>query len=168
MDPIQKVLDERELLKLADEIADKAHKGQKRKDGKPYITHPQAVADIISRDFFELMPQNEAARANWSAVKNYVIMAGLLHDTIEDTWVTSEYLKNAGMPAMVVDIVNTVTKRPGENYFDFTMRIVESGNVGAKIVKLADLRHNMSDLAEGSMLDKYRFATYVLSYFNHK
>jgi (p)ppGpp synthase/HD superfamily hydrolase len=167
-DPIKKQLDERQLLKLAHTIATEAHKGQKRKDGKPYITHPEAVAQIVDQDFFSLLPDNTPARQNWSPLKNYVIMAAFLHDTIEDTYVTSERLRNEGFPEMVIDIVKTVTKQPGENYFEFTMRIMESGNVGAKIVKLADLRHNMSDLAEGSMLDKYRFATYILSYFNHR
>jgi len=164
---VRKQLTELEMLDKAAKIAELAHKGQKRKDGKPYITHPQAVADIVSNHFFELMPQNAPARANWSVCKNHIIAAALLHDTIEDTWVTSEYLRNAGMSEMTIEIVHLVTKRPGENYFDFTMRISESGHVGAKIVKLADLRHNMSDLKEGSMKDKYRFAEYLLSYFNH-
>lgn len=163
-----KASEELRLLKLAHDIATDAHKGQKRKDGKPYITHPEAVATIVSTDFFSLMPPNETARANWSAVKNYVIMAALLHDTIEDTYVTSERLRQCGMPEMVIDIVKIVTKLPSETYFDFTMRIMESGNVGAKIVKLADLQHNMSDLSEGSMKDKYRFASYILSYFNER
>lgn len=167
-DPIKKQLDERQLIKLAHDLATEAHKGQKRKDGKPYISHPEAVAHIVEQDFFSLIPDNDAARQNWSPMKNFVIMAALLHDTIEDTYITSDRLRMEGFPEMVIDIVKTVTKLPGENYFEFTMRIVESGNVGAKVVKLADLRHNMSDLAEGSMLDKYRFATYVLSYFNHR
>lgn len=167
-DPVKKQLGELQLVKLAHNIATEAHKGQKRKDGKPYITHPEAVAKIVHDDFFSLMPQNEAAQANWSVVKNYVIMAALLHDTIEDTYVTSERLRQAGFPEMVIDIVKTVTKQPNENYFEFIMRIMESGNVGAKIVKLADLQHNMSGLQEGSMKDKYRFATYILSYFNQR
>lgn len=168
MDPLEQLAEEQRLLKLAHDIATKAHAGQKRYGGKPYIAHPEAVATIVSTDFYSLMPPNETARANWGAVKNYVIMAALLHDVIEDTFVTSLYLRNSGFPEMVVDIVKTVTTRPGENYFEFIMRIMESGNVGAKIVKLADLRHNMSDLEEGAKKDKYRFATYILSYFNER
>jgi (p)ppGpp synthase/HD superfamily hydrolase len=93
-------------------------------------------------------------------------MAALLHDTIEDTYVTSELLRQAGFPIMVIEMVQIVTKRPNENYFDFVMRIQESGHVGAKMVKLADLRHNMSDLGEGSMKDKYRLAEHILAFFN--
>jgi (p)ppGpp synthase/HD superfamily hydrolase len=156
------------LLDLSMQIATAAHTDQKRHDGSDYITHPEAVALIVMTDFFELMPPNEMARANWSAMHNYVIMAALLHDVLEDTPLTADDLRAKGIPAMVVDIVETVTKRIGENYFDFIMRIMESGNVGAKMVKLADLRHNMSTLSEGSMLDEYRFATYILSYFNKR
>lgn len=163
---IQKVLSEREVVVRAHDIATKAHMGQKRKDGKPYISHPEAVAQIVDEEFFSLMPYNETARNIWSPLKNYVIAAALLHDTIEDTFVTSDLLHNEGFPRMVIEMVQMVTKRPGETYFDFIMRLHDSGHVGAKIVKLADLRHNMSDLPEGSMKDKYRFAEYLLAFFN--
>ena len=66
----------------------------------------------------------------------------------------------------------------GENYFDFIMRINNGDRsredfcgafrVGMVSVKLADLEHNMSDLNEGSLKDKYRLAHYILSYFNPK
>lgn len=164
---IRKQINEHEMIKAAARIAELAHKGQKRKDGKPYLAHVEAVADIVSNNFFELMPQNAAAQGNWSAAKNHIIAAALLHDTIEDTFITSEYLRNAGMSEMVIEIVRIVTRQPRENYFDFIMRISESGHVGAKIVKLAGLRHNMSDLSDGAMKDKYYFATYILSYFNN-
>lgn len=155
------------LVKLAHDTATKAHAGQKRKGGEAYITHPEAVADIVDKEYFTLMPNSEAARNIWAPMKNYIIMAALLHDTIEDTYVTSDYLRLAGFPVMVIEMVQLVTKRPNETYFDFIMRLHESGHVGAKIVKLAEVRHNMSDLAEGSMKDKYRFAEHVLAYFNH-
>jgi (p)ppGpp synthase/HD superfamily hydrolase len=154
------------LVKLAHDIASKAHAGQKRKEGVPYITHPEAVAQIVDTEFYTLMPTSEAARNIWAPMKNYIIMAALLHDTIEDTYVTSELLRQAGFPIMVIEMVQIVTKRPNENYFDFVMRIQESGHVGAKMVKLADLRHNMSDLGEGSMKDKYRLAEHILAFFN--
>jgi len=163
---IKKFKDEQEMVRLAYDIAERAHHGQKRKDGKPYISHPDAVAKIVDLEFYDLMPQNAEAQANWGLYKNHIIAAAFLHDTIEDTWVTSEYLRNAGMSEMTIEIVHLVTKKPGENYFDFIMRLHDSGHIGAKIVKLADLKHNMSDLAEGSMKDKYRFTTYILSYFN--
>jgi GTP pyrophosphokinase len=166
MTSIENLSEIKRLLKLSHEVASDAHVGQKRKDGKPYLTHLEAVAAIINKDYFSLIPNNDNARKNWGAIKYYVVMAGLLHDTIEDTYITSERLLRSGIPVMVVDIVETVTKRPCENYFDFIMRIHKSGNVGAKAVKLADLRHNMSDLEEGSLKDKYRFAAYILTNHN--
>lgn len=71
---------------------------------------------------------------------------------------------------MIAEIVETLSKLPGENYFDFIMCVHNCGpfRVGAAAVKLADLEHNMSDLNEGSLKDKYRLAHYILNYFNHK
>ena len=71
---------------------------------------------------------------------------------------------------MTAEIVDELSKKPGETYFDFIMRIHDGGpfRTGMVAVKLADLRHNMSDLQEGSLKDKYRFAEYILSYFNPK
>ena len=53
---------EEEILKKAEQIARKAHRGQKRKDGKPYITHPEAVASAcgdIKRKADKLNPIKE-------------------------------------------------------------------------------------------------------------
>jgi (p)ppGpp synthase/HD superfamily hydrolase len=158
--------DEMKLVNLAHEIATRAHAGQTRKNGVPYITHAEAVATIIDQDFYTLMPYSEAARNNWVPMKNYIIMAALLHDTFEDTDITEEDLVKAGFPIIVIEMVRNVTKLPGETYFDFIMRLQETGHIGSKMVKLADLRHNLSDLKEGTMKDKYRFAQYILSYFN--
>lgn len=153
------------LVSLAYNIATKSHVGQFRKDGT-YISHPKAVADIVDREYYTLMPNSEAARNIWAPMKNYIIMAALLHDTIEDTYITPEYLRVVGFPIMVIEMIQIVTKQSNESYFDFIMRIHESGHVGAKLVKLADLRHNMSDLKEGAQKDKYRFAEHILAYFN--
>lgn len=154
------------LINLAYSIAEAAHTGQFRKDGKPYITHIDAVAKIVNDEYYQLIPQNSDALRIWGEMKPYVIMAAILHDTIEDTDVTPEYLRERGIPEYVIDTVLTVSKLPGENYFDFTMRVHDSGNPGAKVVKLADLTHNMSDLSDGAQKDKYRLAYYILNYFN--
>lgn len=155
-----------QLINIAYSIAELAHAKQFRKDGKPYITHIDAVARIVNEEYYRLIPQNEAALRIWGEMKPYVIMAAILHDTIEDTDVTPEYLRARGIPEYVIDTVLTLSKRPGETYFDFTMRVHDSGNPGAKVVKLADLTHNMSDLKEGAQKDKYRLAYHILNYFN--
>ena len=57
------------IIERAYQVAKKAHEGQKRRSGEPYITHPLAVAEILSG--FGLGPN--------------AIAAALLHDTVEDT-----------------------------------------------------------------------------------
>ena len=67
-----------ETLNKAYEFALKAHEKQKRDEGSPYIIHPVAVASILT----ELK------------LDSATITTGLLHDTIEDTDITKEYLKS--------------------------------------------------------------------------
>lgn len=158
--------EQQKVLTKAIAIAEEAHASQKRRDGKPYFSHLMGVATIANFDYYRLIPQNPQALEIWGPLKTLVIAGAYLHDTIEDTHITRKRLREEGIPEMVVDAVFTVTKRPGEIYFDFIMRIHGSGDVMAKVIKLADLEHNMSDLKEGAMKDKYRFAHYILSYFN--
>jgi (p)ppGpp synthase/HD superfamily hydrolase len=161
-------------IKKAADFARKAHDGQKRKDGKDYFTHVEAVAQIVFMDWFTLIPR--AAQDNWNKHKDHVVAAAYLHDVIEDCGVTKQQLIDEGFSIMTVEIVDALSKKQGETYFDFIMRIhngdspYECGafRVGMVAVKLADLEHNMSDLEEGSLKDKYRFAEYILNYFNPK
>lgn len=155
-------------VQTAAEYAEQKHQGQKRKDGKPYFTHVEAVANIVAMDWFTLIPRE--AQDNWNKCKDQVVAAAYLHDVIEDCNVTKQDLLDAGISVMTAEIVDALSKRPGENYFDFIMRIHDGGpfRTGMVAVKLADLQHNMSDLNEGSLKDKYRLAHYILSYFNPK
>jgi len=72
--------EEDELLELehAIDLASKAHKGQKRKSGEPYIIHPLAVASTL---------------IEWGMDID-TVLAGVLHDTVEDTEVTLDELEN--------------------------------------------------------------------------
>lgn len=156
------------IIQTAAEYAQQKHQSQKRKDGKPYFTHVEAVANIVAMDWFTLIPRE--AQDNWNKCKDQVVAAAYLHDVIEDCNVTKQDLLDAGISVMTAEIVDALSKRPGENYFDFIMRIHDGGpfRTGMVAVKLADLQHNMSDLNEGSLKDKYRLAHYILSYFNPK
>lgn len=110
---------------LAETIARTAHAGQYRPDGKPYVTHLERVA---------------------AAVPGYLKAAAWLHDTIEDTGLTAEKLKDAlGVTPWTVAVVDLVTRREGETYEDFIERIATAGNPDAIAVKLADLRDNLTD-----------------------
>lgn len=84
---------DKELLQRALEIAEKAHKGQKRASGEPYINHCKAVASIL-------------AEMN---VPPVVVAAGLLHDTVEDTSVDLKELKRE-FGKEIFDLVQAVTK----------------------------------------------------------
>ena len=82
-----------ETLTKAYNFALNAHKVQKRDSGDPYITHPIAVADILT----ELK------------LDSATIATGLLHDTIEDTHATYQTIENE-FGKEVADLVDGVTK----------------------------------------------------------
>lgn len=111
----------RELLKLAHEICLEAHQGQTDKVGMPYHLHPERVA----------------ARCTTDAER----IVALLHDTIEDTDVTPEYLLGRGFPQYIIDAILSVTKRDGETYEDFVARAKQ--NPTGHMVKIHDLEDNM-------------------------
>jgi guanosine-3',5'-bis(diphosphate) 3'-pyrophosphohydrolase len=84
---------DKELLQRALEIAEKAHKGQKRASGEPYINHCKAVASILAE----------------MHVPPVVVAAGLLHDTVEDTTVDLKDLKRE-FGKEIFDLVQALTK----------------------------------------------------------
>jgi guanosine-3',5'-bis(diphosphate) 3'-pyrophosphohydrolase len=84
---------DRELIQRAYRLAEKAHAGQKRVSGEPYVNHLLAVASILAE--FSMPAE--------------VVAAGLLHDTIEDTAVTAEDL-HRDFSNEVVSLVQGVTK----------------------------------------------------------
>lgn len=105
------------------EIAKKAHLGQVDKDGEDYIKHPEKVASFVKTD-------EEKAVA-------------YLHDVIEDTELTLEDLNEYGFSKEVIEAVDIITKKRGEDYQSYLNSV--KNNKLARAVKLADLRHN-SDL----------------------
>lgn len=134
-----------EQTDLAARIATEAHEGQTRWDKEtPYISHPAAVARALIKDGYG---------------EEYVATAWL-HDVIEDTEVTAKDLLEKGIDHYIVDAVLTLTKRKGESYLDYILNV--KGQPVAREVKMADIRHNMSDLKPGSMRDKYSLALYLL------
>ena len=136
------------LTDLAAAIATKAHKGQTRWGGQPYITHPARVARKLIED-------------NWS--QDYVAVAWL-HDTIEDTYHTPETLLEEGVPEHIVDSVVVMTKTADISYLDYILSV--SGDSIARVVKMYDIMDNMNDWPKhkkkGSMYQKYELALYIL------
>ena len=105
------------------EIAKKAHLGQVDKAGEAYIKHPEKVASFVKTD-------EEKAVA-------------YLHDIIEDTELTLEDLYEYDFSKEVIEAVDIITKKRGEDYQSYLNSVKK--NKLARAVKLADLRHN-SDL----------------------
>ena len=119
-------------LERAFNAADKAHSGQLRKSGEPYITHPVAVAHILI-DLGMDLP---------------TVMAALLHDTVEDTSYSIEYI-NGEFGDEVAALVDGVTKLDkltyGPNAEAQTLRkmvVAMSRDIRVLVIKLADRLHN--------------------------
>ena len=122
-------------LYAAFQYADNAHSGQLRKDGSPYITHPLAVAEIVS----ELELDTDS------------IIAALLHDCIEDTGVTHEEIAKHFGPA-VADLVEGVTKLTRVQYTSKEeeqmenlrkMLMAMAKDIRVILIKICDRLHNM-------------------------
>ncbi|MHB1137388.1 MAG: RelA/SpoT family protein [Microthrixaceae bacterium] len=120
-------------------LAAGAHKGQRRRSGEPYITHPLAVAGIVAR----------------YGMDDVTISAALLHDAVEDTVLTLEELDERFGPE-VTAIVDGVTKLE-RIHFDSkeaqqaaTMRkmlVAMAKDLRVLVIKLADRLHNMRTIA---------------------
>lgn len=126
------------LIQTAHEICTEAHKGQVDKVGNPYHLHPERVAARCSTDAETIV--------------------ALLHDTIEDTDVTPEYLLSRGFPQEIVDGILSVTGREGESYEDFVARAKQ--NPIGRMVKIHDLEDNMDirrlDIIDDVMVGRLR------------
>ena len=136
------------LLKCAMQIAENAHANQIDKAGQPYINHPIAVANKLNGEIEKIV--------------------ALLHDVVEDSATTLEDIRKAGFDEYVVKALDCITKRKGESYDDYLLRV--KNNDIAKMVKLADLSHNMDMSRLPSLTDKdlerlkkYEYAVSVLS-----
>ncbi|WP_188666578.1 RelA/SpoT family protein [Tersicoccus solisilvae] len=121
-----------DLIQRAFVVAERAHRGQKRKSGDPYITHPVAVATILA----EL------------GMTGSTLAAALLHDTVEDTEYTIEQLtKDFGEEvARLVDGVTKLDKVTfGESAQSETVRkmiVAMSKDIRVLLIKLSDRLHN--------------------------
>lgn len=108
----------------AADFAIRAHAGQLDKAGLPYFLHPEAVAHALAEH------------------GEYAMMAGWLHDVVEDTEWTLDDLRAYGFPEEVVSAVDSVTRREGEAYMDMIGRA--AADPLGRLVKIADTAHNSS------------------------
>ena len=114
--------DSAKLLDKAALICVTKHQDQRDKMGCAYFQHPMRVAMRCATDDEKIV--------------------ALLHDTIEDTDVTPEYLLCEGFPQYIVDAILSVTKKDGESYEDFVARAKE--NPIGRQVKIHDLEDNLN------------------------
>lgn len=112
------------LLQKASALAYKAHLGQVDKGGHPYIMHPIAVASN------SLLETSEEKVVGW------------LHDVLEDTDITLKELQDV-FPPTVTDALVLLNHDKAVPYMDYIQTIIDSKNIIAIKVKMADLENNM-------------------------
>ena len=111
------------ITKIALKLCFEIHKEQLDKSGMPYVFHPFHLAEGMTDE--------------------YTATVALLHDTVEDSDMTIERLREIGIPEVCLEAIDLLTHREGVPYFDYVAEIAK--NPIAKAVKIADLKHN-SDL----------------------
>ncbi|MCC7232550.1 MAG: bifunctional (p)ppGpp synthetase/guanosine-3',5'-bis(diphosphate) 3'-pyrophosphohydrolase, partial [Bacteroidia bacterium] len=129
---------DKKMIRLAFDTALEAHKDMRRKTGEPYILHPLAVARICAEEI---------------GLGPLAIVCALLHDTVEDTHLTLEDVKNS-FGEKAASIVDGLTKISGvfdkgtslqaENFRKMLLTL--SDDVRVILIKLADRLHNMRTL----------------------
>ena len=128
------------MTKIALKLCFEAHKNQTDKSGLPYVFHPFHLA--------EQMTDEETT------------IVALLHDVVEDTDYTIDNLREMGFDKKILEAIELMTHNDNTPYMDYVAKI--KTNPTAKIVKLADLKHN-SDITrldtitnkDQSRIDKY-------------
>jgi hypothetical protein len=155
-----------DIVNLARNTAKKAHQGQKRRNGDDYFdAHVQKVVDYLLENNGSLIANNQ-----WSIdprLQDSIVSAAYLHDVVEDTDITLDSIESNFGP-LIRGMVDVLTKRLHETYFDFIMRINDCGSitVPCRAIKIADISCNMADATEvdklGSQFAKYELARYIL------
>jgi (p)ppGpp synthase/HD superfamily hydrolase len=132
-------------LEKAIRVATKAHSGQFDKASMPYILHPLRVMMAVD------------------SVEEKIV--AVLHDVLEDTYITEIHLYTYGFSENIINAIRSVTRNVGEDYFDFIRR-AKQNEIGRK-VKIADLKDNMdwSRISNPIKQDVERMKKYQQAYF---
>ena len=123
------------LIETSLHIALRAYAGKTDKAGREYILHPLRVMAKMKTEL--------------------EMSAALLHDVIEDSEITAEQLLAEGIPAEVVEAVQSLSKNENEEYQEFVARTKR--NALAAKVKIADIEDNI-DVLRLASLDDYDLA----------
>ena len=128
-------------------ISFKAHKNQIDKSGLPYVYHPFHLAEQMDDE--------------------YSVCVKLLHDVVEDSNYTINYLINIGFPKEVIEAIKVMTHSKDVPYLEY-IRNIKNNEIATR-VKIEDLKHN-SDLSRFDIiseidlkrLEKYKEALNIL------
>jgi GTP diphosphokinase / guanosine-3',5'-bis(diphosphate) 3'-diphosphatase len=130
-------------------VAERSHRGQKRRSGEPYITHPLAVALILAE----------------MRLDKFALCAALLHDTLEDTSLNKKWIESH-FGSCVAELVDGVSKLTRISADDFHKMIVAMAkDVRVILIKLADRLHNMRTLTALSREKQERIARETISIY---
>lgn len=155
----KKTDDDIELVRKAYEFAALAHKDARRKSGEPYIFHPISVAIIVAQEI---------------GMGATSITSALLHDVVEDTEYTVEFISQEFGPkeARVVkgltklsniDFQNSIESIQAENYRKIVNTLSE--DIRVILVKLADRLHNMRTLESMAHHKQLKIASETMSFY---
>jgi (p)ppGpp synthase/HD superfamily hydrolase len=149
------------IVEQVEDYIREKHKGQKRWDGRDYFTEHLLGVRKIAVDFIK----DDLIFGEKEVVKWIEIMA-LAHDLAEDQNVSEEdfgkFLVSIGFKygKTLGEYLKLLNKNNYDSYLDFVLGAKE--NSFTKIVKIADITHNLQDLKKGSMRDKYLLALHIL------
>lgn len=140
------------LIKKAMMLVVIHHADQTDKAGDPYVYHLFRVSLNVS----ESVQRDMVAQAT---------AVGLLHDILEDTYVTKRELLQEIEDTVVVDAVETLTRKDNEEYFVYIKRVAESEL--ARAVKLCDLNDHLArkENIDASLVKRYEKAKKILMEF---
>lgn len=143
--------DDSKLIRKAFDLALDAHKEMRRNSGEPYIYHPISVARICAEEM---------------GLDTTAIVCALLHDTVEDTYISLEDIEDM-FGAKTRRIINGLTKIPevfdenasvqAENFRKMILSISDDFRV--VLIKLADRLHNMRTLASMNPVQQLKIAS---------
>lgn len=147
-------------------FASGVHAKDKRKDGQPYISHIDGVIEGIDCQFIG------------DTYENLIIVAAL-HDVLEDhsevqlsdiqKWLSAAGIENTLRRTYILNALVAISKKikGKKTYVSYVEYVERVKNIFlARHVKISDLKHNMSNLEVGNLLEKYQLTLYVLEQQN--
>jgi hypothetical protein len=132
-------------------LARRVHAGQVDPDGMPHYAHCERVANAV-----ETWEEKAVA---------------LLHDAIEDSDETAQSLRAKGVPALIVEGVEILTRRARESYMHYVARVADALGEGAdlaRVIKVADASDNLSRSRTPALAERAQKYEQVLAYLTQR